>query len=155
MPNTKIPSDKLLIHATELRATGLSWAVIGRELNRKPESVQRWEELAPAKWRQFYNRAMKRNARDVTAESVTALRQDLRDHKDKKARRDSATKLLRYGMVALKPSAKKPTKKNAEGPTSAGVRFAKYVESLTPDQLSNLIRDLGYVRKEMVAIPSP
>ena len=155
MSKSKIPSDKLLLQATELRATGLSWAVIGRELNRKPESVQRWEELAPAKWRQFYNRAMKRNARDVTAESVTALRLDLRDQKDKKARRDSATKLLRYGMVALKPTAKKAAKKSNAGPSSAGIRFAKYVESLTPEQLSNLICDLGYVRKEMVAIPSP
>jgi hypothetical protein len=144
MSRAKPPSDELLTKAARLRATGLSWAAIGRELRRKPEFVERWPSLDAKAWRRHYDRAVRQIASDVTAESVTALRGDLRGE-DEKARRDSASKLLRYGMTVRKPAAAKRKTPNP-GPSTAGVRFAKYVESLTPEQVGNLIRELGYVR---------
>lgn len=145
MARSTVPTDELLAAAATLRAQGISWAAIGRELKRNPDAIERWEELAPEKWGKYYRRAVRQLARDLIAESVTALRADLRVDDDK-ARRDAASKLLRYGLATRK-APKKPAAKPVEaGPSSAGVRFAKYVESLTPEQLSNLIRDLGYVR---------
>jgi hypothetical protein len=140
--------------AARLRATGLSWAAIGRELNRNPKAVECWPTLNVRAWHRHYERAMRQIAKDVTAESVTALRSDLRDDGDKKARRDSASKLLRYGMSVRKPLAGKRKTPNP-GPSSAGVRFAKYVESLTPEQVGNLIRELGYVRVADGSKPVP
>lgn len=154
MTPAKPPSDELLARAARFRATGLSWAAIGRELNRNPKTVERWPTFAAKAWRRHYDRAVRQIAKDVTAESVTALRTDLRDEKDAKARRDSASKLLRYGMSFRKTSASKRKTPNP-GPSSAGVRFAKYVESLTPEQVGNLVRELGYVRVGEQSKPIP
>ncbi|MFO0939118.1 MAG: hypothetical protein U0798_21670 [Gemmataceae bacterium] len=156
MSKKKIPDNKLLKKAAELRALGLSWAAIGREMRRSPAVVEQWQEWVPAKWKRLYDHAMRRMARDVTAESVTALRQDLRDAHDRKARRDSATKLLRYGLAVLQQHASKMDKKPRSDalPSSAGVTFARYVESLSPDHLADLIRDLGYIRREPPGNPA-
>ena len=144
----KCPPDTLLKTAATLRAAGSSWAIVGREMNRKPETVKRWPLFAPAKWRRYFARASRELARDVTAESVCALRTDLRGE-DNKARRDSATKLLRYGLTVLNKPGRKKTNTN-DAATAKIVDFIKHVESLSPTQIEILINDLGYERKQEV-----
>jgi hypothetical protein len=141
----KCPPDTLLKAAATLRAAGSSWAIVGREMNRRPETVKRWPLFAPKKWRKYFEQASRELARDVTAESVCALRTDLRG-KDDKARRDSATKLLRFGLTVLnKPGRKKATANDAA--TAKIVDYIRYIEGLSPTQLQVLINDLGYERK--------
>ena len=149
----KCPPDELLNAAAVLRAAGSSWAVVGREMNRKPETVKRWPLLAPKKWKRFFDRANRELARDVTAESVCALRTDLRG-KDDKARRDSANKLLRYGTAILNKSLRKKTTAN-DAATAKIADYIRYVESLSPTQIETLINDLGYVRKERFDVSVP
>lgn len=144
----KSPPDRLLKAAATLRAAGSSWAIVGRQMNRRPETVRRWPLFAPKKWRKYFEQASRELARDVTAESVCALRTDLRG-KDDKARRDSATKLLRFGLTVLNKQTRKKATAN-DAATAKIVDYIHYIQSLSPTQLQVMINDLGYERKAEV-----
>lgn len=159
MSTIKPPSEKQLVQAATLRAAGISWATIGKQLRRKTEHVEKWPELIPELWKKHYSAAAEQLAREVMAESVSALRSDLRQTVDDKARREAASKLLNFGINTLndrpRSKSKDQLKREELLPSSAGIRFAKHVESLSPDELAKLIRDLGYIRQDPSADPQP
>jgi hypothetical protein len=68
----------LIQRAAALRASGVGWECVGREIHRAPESVRRWPREHPDAWRRFYHEAEAVCLAEVAAESLFVLQKQLR-----------------------------------------------------------------------------
>jgi hypothetical protein len=68
----------LIQRAAALRASGLGWECVGREVHRSAESVRRWPREHPEAWRRFYHEAEAVCLTEVAAESLFVLQKQLR-----------------------------------------------------------------------------
>ena len=144
---------RLIFRAAELRSMGFSWATVGREVERDPETVRKWPKRYAKRWRREYRFAVSANAIAASAEAMQLLRQELRGELPR-FRCDSAKAILRYLESRRWRNAKYPKKepkdlKDQKGDTPESIyRFIQHVESLTDDQREALIFNLGYKKIE-------
>jgi len=45
---------KLIAHAAHLKASGLSWEAVGKEVGRSPETCRQWPLRFAEKWDRFF-----------------------------------------------------------------------------------------------------
>ncbi len=133
MARYKPPSDELLKKAARLRAGGLSYTAVGKEVGRTPAAIQRWPELYRAKWNMYYAIAEQEILAEASAESVHVLRQQLRS-KDERSRRDAAGKLIRT---------KSAVESNDPPISSEILAIAQYLEGLSDADLDTLAMQLA------------
>jgi hypothetical protein len=68
----------LIQRAAALRASGVGWEFVGREIHRAPETVRRWPREHPDAWRRLYHEAEAVCLAEVAAESLFVLQKQLR-----------------------------------------------------------------------------
>lgn len=153
MPSKKSPPLRLIAAAAELRAGGASWDAVATQVGRSVETVRRWPVAYPAIWRKAARIAERQLLTDATAESVHTLRRQLRSEDDK-ASRDAAQKLIQFRVADGKRGRPKRT---AKRPAAASdfVRVAAYLETLTHDQLDQLIAALDAEATDPMARQAP
>ncbi len=130
----KPPSDALLTEAAELRAGGNKWEAVGKALNCPSGTVRDWVRQYPARWKAALSAAEQRLVREVAAESVLVLRNQLRS-KDEKIARDAARVLtdLRLDLTKLELVAE-PT----PSLTSDAARVVAFLDGHTDEHLARL-----------------
>ena len=158
--NAESREKELRIHrAAELRAAGMTWSKVAEELECDEEILR--HECEQQGWDKRVRKERVNLLGDAAGESIYFLRRILRKGEEKNCF-NAASCLLKLFMTVIRHGPRGTAKqlslkaqKEMTQPSSAGIRFAKYVESLTPDQLSNLIRDLGYTRVPKQDSPPP
>ncbi|HVK09199.1 MAG TPA: hypothetical protein VM597_10520, partial [Gemmataceae bacterium] len=73
----------LLTVAAELRTIGYSWAAIAEEVNRKPETCQKWPARYPDDWDAVYREAQRKRFDETSAEAHGVFKVLLRSMDDK------------------------------------------------------------------------
>jgi hypothetical protein len=68
----------LIQRAAALRASGVGWECVGREVHRAPETVRRWPREHPDDWRRMYHEAEAVCLAELAAESLFVLQKQLR-----------------------------------------------------------------------------
>jgi hypothetical protein len=130
------PSDRLLAEAAELRAAGSSWETVSAVLGRAVSTVRQWPSAYRDRWTAALRAAEARLATEAAAESVLALRAQLRS-KDIEISRTAARQLIQYRVALDKIETPDPV-----GPAPSGsdaARVAAHLEALTDDQRDQLV----------------
>jgi hypothetical protein len=127
-----------LRRAAQLRAEGIGWDGIARELKRSKSRVSTWPQEYPEFWQAALAKAEGEASRNAAAEGRNELRHQLRDT-DKGVRREVAGALMKDHVERAKKRPKKARKPKASG---TAIRLAQYVEGLSDDELENHLRDL-------------
>src|SRR5438067_76446 len=69
----------LVAAAARLRAGGISWEAIGKEVKRRERTVRYWPYRFPAEWSEHYRVAEEQNLADAAGEALIFLRKHFRD----------------------------------------------------------------------------
>src|SRR4051794_12735020 len=105
--------ERLLPDAVELRAAGKSWEFIAAKLGRSPKTLRGWRMRFRAEWEILYQLAECDQKREGDAESIAAMRQQLRKEQAK-GQREAAKQLMtsadNYRRFAKANSASQPAK---------------------------------------------
>jgi len=133
---TTPPSDQMIADAAELRAAGAAWDTIAAQIGRAPHTVRQWQYYYRARWVAALRAAESRIASEAAAESVIAMRAQLRST-DPDVSHAAARQLMQY-RVALNRSG---ADANPAGvaPGSEATRVAAHLESLSHDQREQLL----------------
>jgi hypothetical protein len=132
----KPPPDRLLLEAAELRAAGSSWETIAAAVGRAVNTVRQWQGNYRARWTAALRAAEARIATEAAAESVLALRAQLRSE-DIAVSRDAARQLIRYRVALDKIETPDPAEPAAA--RSDAARVVAHLEALTDDQRDQLV----------------
>ncbi|MBL8866062.1 MAG: hypothetical protein JNK93_10935 [Planctomycetia bacterium] len=125
--------------AAEHRARGLSWDAAARELGRNEKTLREWAKKFPREWAAALRRHESTIAREATAESVHALRKQLRSE-DEKIGRAAAASLIQYALTKSRKSPSRKGRPAALAPDTAAL--AEFVEGLTDAEAETLLREL-------------
>ena len=141
---------ELLTQAARLRAMGLSWEAVGREVHSDPETCCRWPAEYPDLWRSLFQAAQEALRIEADAEARFILREMLRQG-------DEKTKLSAAGKLVLPPPKPKPGAADAEF-TSEVAAYLSELKELSDDDRDQLIHrfleDIGRFAVPACA-PSP
>ncbi len=126
--------------AAEHRARGLSWDAAARELGRNEKTLREWARKFPREWAAALRKCEAAVAREATAESVHALRTQLRSE-DEKVGRAAAASLIQYALTKTRKSASRKGRRAAAlAPDVAAL--AEFVGGLTDAEAETLLREL-------------
>jgi UDP-N-acetyl-D-mannosaminuronic acid transferase (WecB/TagA/CpsF family) len=135
------PSSELremISTAAEMRAAGKSWETVAAQVKRTPRTVRSWPQLYPRLWKSALREAQDQLLIGAAAESVIALRNQLRS-KDEKLRHAAARDLLRARIDLAKLRARsKATPPRADD----AQRIADYLARLNEAEAEALAEEL-------------
>lgn len=134
MPSNRAPTDAALRTAADLRAAGNAWEAVAAGVGLPAETVRRWPQRYPVRWRKALDASARRTLSEANAEAVTVLRTQLRS-KDEKTVREAAHKLVQIHVALTK--VRRPTKGGAKQSSPPGYadRLVNYVRGKTREQL--------------------
>ena len=115
-----------LERAAEMKAAGSSWEAIATALHRKLQTVKQWSRLYANEWQELFAKYEKQLLDEATAESVLALRKQLRAD-EATVSIQAADKLIRYRISRAK-STPKPTANDGPTAEERDLQFAKELE---------------------------
>ena len=111
MPRKKPPSESLFARAAELRAAGVAWETIAKEVNRSVRTVYYWPRKYPKLWADALVQAERNMNGQSDSEAVRALR-GLLMSQDEKIRWHAAKSLivrrLERDKIELKVQSRNP-----------------------------------------------
>jgi hypothetical protein len=138
--NPRAVPEKLLVRAAELRAAGLSWRAVARQVERSEITVQRWPWYYPVRWDAAYRQAEAELVDEAAAESVVVLRQMLRSE-DVKVQQSAAAKLMahRGRLERRRPLRDKRKSPDHERASRPALRLAAFLENLSEDEEMQLL----------------
>jgi hypothetical protein len=140
----KLPSkrlDLLMVKAAELRAHGLTWASVGAQVNRSPETVRQWPRRYPERWQRYYRQAEDDLCMLGGAEATTVERSLLHTSQDEHIRLAAAKALDRKRENALFREHRTAQAASQQVPAEV-VRFLTYLESLSNERVHELLLKL-------------
>lgn len=65
--------DSLIAQAAEMRAAGYTWSAVGKKVNRRARTCQRWPRLHPFEWEFHYQAARQARFEQIAHEADTHL----------------------------------------------------------------------------------
>jgi hypothetical protein len=143
--NTNVPFDATLLlpKAAELRANGASWEVAARDLGHDPEKLKELATTERPVWRKLLAGAPREVIEDAFAESVLALRTELRTglRKDACAAANTLTKLW-MKLVRHRAGGGKPIeckKMHVPPEKEAWWKYAESVAEMSDEELEGLL----------------
>jgi hypothetical protein len=143
-PRTPSPElYDLIFKAAEMRAAGLSWASIGRELGRDESTCRNWQVTYRLHWRRIMAAVERHAVLEGAAEARAILRLLMRDTKDKEKQLDAA-KLLLADRPKPRPTSRKPT----SGASRAEAALAE-MRSMSNEELEQQIHDFLATRAKL------
>jgi hypothetical protein len=111
MPRKKPPSEALFARAAELRAAGVAWETIAKEVNRAVRTVYYWPRKYPKLWADALVQAERNMTGQSDSEAIRALR-GLLMSQDEKIRWHAAKSLivrrLERDKIELKVQSRNP-----------------------------------------------
>ena len=87
--------QRVLERAAEMKAAGSSWEAIANALQRKVQTAKKWSRVYANAWQELFGKFEKQFLDEAAAESVLALRRQLRADEATVSIR-AAEKLIRY-----------------------------------------------------------
>lgn len=134
MPANNPPSPAVLRKAADLRAAGNAWEAVAAAVGLSAETVRKWPQRYPVRWRKALATFERRTLTEATAEAVAMLRTQLRS-KDEKSVREAAHKLvqIRVALTKARRSPRGGTQKSS--PPGYADRLVNYVRGKTREQL--------------------
>jgi hypothetical protein len=132
----KPPPDRLILEAAELRAAGSSWETIAAAVGRAVSTVRQWQGCYRDRWTAALRAAEARVATEAAAESVLALRAQLRSP-DIAVSRNAARQLIQYRVALDKIETPDPVE--PAPPRSDAARVVAHLEALTDEQRDQLV----------------
>ena len=87
--------QRVLERAAEMKAAGSSWEAIANALQRKVQTAKKWSRVYANEWQELFGKFEKQFVDEAAAESVLALRKQLRIEKSTLSVQ-AADKLIRY-----------------------------------------------------------
>lgn len=142
-----------LTAAAELRAGGSSWAKVGEQLGRSPETCRQWVRRYPDTWKRLYREAERQFIAEAGAEARTSLRRMLRDAEDRIA-------LAAAQFLLRSRDTQRMREEQAERPDPAQLaaeiaEFARYLKGLPDAQLAAHLDDFLAQRQATAAGADP
>ena len=99
--------QRALERAAEMKAAGSSWEAIAIALQRTVQTVKKWPRVYANEWQVMFGQFEKQFVDEAAAESVLALRKQLRIEKSTLSVR-AADKLIRYRISRAKSTPAPP-----------------------------------------------
>ncbi len=124
---TSVRKARLCERAAEMKAAGSSWEAIATALQRTVQTVKKWPRVYANEWQELFGQFEKQFVDEAAAESVLALRKQLRIEKSTLSVQ-AADKLIRYRISRAKSTPAPPPPPN-EG-MSAEERDLQFTKEL-------------------------
>jgi len=141
VPRKRPPSEELFVRAAELRAMGLNWEYIAKEVNRVERTVRGWQRKYAERWTAALLQAERLMAAQADCESVLTLRKLLLSNDERIrwhaakcliARRNDRDKLERKFPAVL------PTPL-----TSDATRLIAFLDGHSDEELAAIVADFA------------
>ncbi len=117
--------QRLRERAAEMKAAGSSWETIATALQRTVQTVKKWPRVYANEWQELFGKFEKQFLDEAAAESVLALRKQLRGEESAVSIRAS-DKLIRYRISRAKSTT--PTANVVPSAEERDLQFAKELE---------------------------
>ncbi len=104
---TSVRKARLCERAAEMKAAGSSWEAIAIALQRTVQTVKKWPRVYANEWQVMFGQFEKQFVDEAAAESVLALRKQLRIEKSTLSVQ-AADKLIRYRISRAKSTSAPP-----------------------------------------------
>jgi hypothetical protein len=143
-PDDNLPV--LIALAATMRAEGRTWAAIGEEVHRSPDTVRRWPENFPDEWNAPYEAAEARLIAEAAMEARTTLRFMLRSKRGR-FRLSAAQSLLRSGDAARARTARAAVDPDTERQAAA----FREMRNMSDEELEQNIERYIRAREEEAA----
>lgn len=143
MPSPLPPSGDTLRRVAELRVAGHAWETVAEAVGVSPETVRKWPQRYPARWRAAHAVAERRLLDDATAEAVLTLRRQLRSE-DEKSVREAAHKIVQIRIAVMNARRKsKAARSNTPHPPGYADRLLALVRGMSHEQLADAVAEAG------------
>ncbi len=127
-----------ILKAALLRAQGVAWTAVAKEVGASLAQVKCWPARHPKVWRKATLVAEEQLLREATAESVLTLRKQLRSADDKTSR-DAAQRLIAFRIAWRNRRPSKARGAAAGKPATLARRVADYLERFTDADLDAML----------------
>jgi transposase-like protein len=132
---------KLIAQAAHLRANGLSWETVAKEVGRSPETCRQWPIRYEEYWDRFFRFADEALTTEGASEARFYMRKLLRSDNPKYCHA-AAQSLLRYRIeqVRAQNKARRAAKEEEEDEeTSEAVRIVKFAKQMSTEEINQLL----------------
>ena len=119
--------QRALERAAEMKAAGSSWEAIAIALQRTVQTVKKWPRVYANEWQVMFGQFEKQFVDEAAAESVLALRKQLRIEKSTLSVR-AADKLIRYRISRAKSTPAPPPPNEGMSAEERDLQFTKELE---------------------------
>jgi len=133
---------KLIAHAAHLKASGLSWEAVGKEVGRSPETCRQWPLRFAEEWDRFFRFADEALTTEGASEARFYMRKLLRSDNPKYCHA-VAQSLMRYRIEQMRTQTKarrvpkEETEEDEE--TSEAVRILKFAKQMSTEEIEQLL----------------
>ena len=141
MPRQQPPSNELFTRAAELRAMGLSWEAIAKEVNRVERTVRGWQRKYAERWTAALLQAERLMSAQSDCESVLTLRKLLLSQ-DEKVRWHAAKCLIARRNEREKIELKTPVIPHTPL-TSEAARLIAFLDGQTDEELTAITAEFA------------
>jgi len=144
MPRKQPPCNELFAHAAELRAAGISWPNIAKEVCRHERTVRGWQRKYAERWAEALRLAERLMTAQADCESVRTLR-GLLMSKDEKVRWHAAKALIARRVDRDKLELKAPPT-TRPALSSDAARLIAFLDGVPDAELTAIIAEASPVR---------
>jgi hypothetical protein len=132
---------KLIAQAAHLRASGLSWETVAKEVGRNAETCRHWPIRYPEEWDRFFRFADEALTTEGASEARFYMRKLLRSDNPKYCHA-AAQSLMRYRVEQMRAENKpRRAAKGEEGDEQhdEAVRIVKYAQGMSNEEIKQLL----------------
>jgi transposase len=132
---------KLIAQAAHLKASGLSWEAIAKELGRSAETCRQWPLRFPEEWDRFFRFADEGLTTEGASEARFYMRKLLRSDNPKYCHA-AAQSLMRYRIEQTRAQSKlrrAAKEEEDDEETSEAVRILKFAKQMSTEEIEQLL----------------
>jgi hypothetical protein len=132
---------KLIAQAAHLKATGLSWEAVAKEVGRNAETCRHWPIRYPEEWDRFFRFADEALTTEGASEARFYMRKLLRSDNPKYCHA-AAQSLMRYRIEQMRAQTKArhvAKEEEEDEETSEAVRILKFAKQMSTEEIHQLL----------------